>query len=107
MNARTMSRKKLPKLRHMRKGSRQKSANATASRRQRGNEQMPLPTWHIVDELRRAAGFREMMARASDATEASSASDSKDADLMRRAAARLEALEANGPDKAAADGGTF
>ena len=54
---------------------------------------MPLPTWHIVDELRRAAGFRQMMTQASDANEASIASDSKDADLMGRAAKRLEELE--------------
>lgn len=55
---------------------------------------MPLPTWHIADELRRAAGFRQMMASAPDATEASAASDSKDADLMARAAERLEKLDA-------------
>lgn len=54
---------------------------------------MPLPTWHIVYELRRAAGFRRMMAQASDANEASIASDSKDADLMARAADRLEQYE--------------
>lgn len=56
---------------------------------------MTLPTWHIVDELRRAAGFRQMMTQASDASEATIASDSKDADLMRRAADRLEKLDAD------------
>lgn len=54
---------------------------------------MPLPTWHIVDELRRAASFRLMMADAPDATEGSAMSDRKDADLMARAAERLEKQE--------------
>lgn len=53
-----------------------------------------MRTSTITYELRRAAGFRDMMTKAADATEESIASDSKDRDIMLRAADKLDLLEA-------------